>query len=235
MQLLENNIRKKIDLLLILKFLIILNIIIPSLSSTFQCEYNTPFLYLQNGNCENANNFPPYSIESGECEISNETLKIQYLNNIRSFNYPDAELTKFDIHISINGNLVFLGFTSEEGNKDKRLFYVLNKDGRGYFTDQITKEENAISTFEGLSDSKDSGHLFSFILENKEYIWAISLNNLIELYDLDAHAKYEFSVSQILGSYFYTPHISSFLEIDNNYYLGLKGINEEKILFFYIN
>ena len=131
----------------------------------------------------------------------------------------------------MNGNLIFLGFTSEEDNKDKRIFYILNKNGRGYFTGQITNEENAISIFEGLSDSKDYGNLFSFILEDKEYIWAISLNNLIELYDLDAHAKYEFSVNQMLGTYSYTPHISSFLEIDNNYFLGLKGINEGKNTF----
>ena len=68
-------------------------------------------------------------------------------------------------------------------------------------------------------------------MEDKEYIWAISLNNLIELYDLDAHAKYGFGVNQMLGTYSYTPHISSFLEIDNNYFLGLKGINEGKNTF----
>ena len=60
----------------------------------------------------------------------------------------------------MNGNLIFLGFSSEEDNKDKRIFYILNKNGRGYFTDQITNEENAISIFEGLSDSKDYGNLF---------------------------------------------------------------------------
>ena len=161
MQWLRNKQHKKIsNFFLFLKFLIIINNIIPALSSTFLCEYNTPFLLLQSGDCKNADDCPPYFIESGECEISNETVKVQYLNNIRSFNYPDAELTKFDIHISMNGNRIFLGFTSEEDNKDKRIFYILNKNGRGYFTGQITNEENAISIFEGLSDSKDYGNLF---------------------------------------------------------------------------
>ena len=142
-------------------------------------------------------------------------------------NFTDAKLTNFDIHTTPNGNLIFLGSSPESEYKDKRVFYVLNKNGRGYFTDQITNEENAISIFEDLSSSINYGNLFSIRIDNKEYIWIISENSKIEIYDLDAHLKYEYNASQIFESYSYTQHMSACLEIDNNnYLLGLSGFYE---------
>ena len=198
----EKNLSKKFHLFLFLKFLFILEIIIPSLSSSYQCDSYAPFLF-QNESCVTSYGCPIEYLASGICEISNETVKIQYFNNMLYLNFTDAKLTNFDIHTTPNGNLIFLGSSPESEYKDKRVFYVLNKNGRGYFTDQITNEENAISIFEDLSSSINYGNLFSIRIDNKEYIWIISENSKIEIYDLDAHLKYEYNASQIFESYSY--------------------------------
>ena len=231
MQCLINIHLKNINLLLFLKLLIILNIIIPSLSSSFQCEYNKPFL-LQNGGCGDGINCPPYDIESGKCEISNETLKIQFFNNMIYLNNSNIDFNEFDIITTLNEKLIFIGNSNDIRYKDKRVFYILNKDGRGYFTNKTADEENFFFIFENFTSSKTYGNSFSFKLNNKDYIWTISPDNIIEIYDFDIHEKYEYNSSYMLESYSYTHHMSSFLENDNNYLLGLMGIFEGKTYFF---
>ena len=190
MQWLESFILKKFDLLSFLKIFIILNIIIPSISTSYMCGYYTPFLLHPNETCKTAEDCPSDYIESGKCDISNETVKIQFFNNMISLNYSNATLINFDVLTTLNGNLVFLGSTPDSQFQDKRIFYILNKNGRGYFTNNITNEQKIIYIFEDLSTEKNHGNLFSFKIDNTEYIWNISPNNIIEKYDINLFEKY---------------------------------------------
>ena len=232
MQSLVKKFLKKFNFLLFLKYLMIFNIINPSLFISCQCDIDTPFLLLQDDSCTNADECPPDYIESGKCEISNEIIKTQFFNNMISLKYSSANLTHFDIYTTLNGDLLFLGSTHEFGYEDKRVFYVLNRNGRGYFTNQITKEESAIYIYENLLSSKTYGNLFSFVVGNKEYIFNISPSGFIEVYDLDSLEIDYLMTNQKLEFYSYRQHISSCIEVDNNYLLGLMGTYEEIPYFF---
>ena len=232
MESLEKNLIKMLNFPFLLKLLLIINIIIPSFSSSYQCNKERPYLLLQNNYCTNGDGCPPDYLEYGQCEISNDIVKTQFFNNMISLNYLNANLTIFDIYTTLNGDLVFLGSTTERGYEDKRIFYVLKENGRGYFTDQITNEETAIYTYESLLSSKNYGNLFSLIIDNKEYILNIVPSGFIELYDLEAHSINEYITNQKLESYSYSQHISSCIEVDNNYLLGLLGTFEGYPYFF---
>ena len=126
-----------------------------------------------------------------------------------SLNYPNIDFNEFDIHTALNGNLIFIGSSIDLEYEDKRKFYILKEDGRGYFSNQLENEEYATYIFGHLSSSKTYGNSFSLKMGDQYVVWIITPNNILEIYDFDIYEKYEYNATEMLESYNYTQHISS--------------------------
>ena len=184
-----------------LYILIVLNFIVPLLLLPNECDIETPFLY--KGKCTSAINCPPDYIENGTCEINNEIIKVQWLNNIIHFNnYNDIKIKSdyADIITTSNGNLILLTSSSVDQHNGKRLFYILKKDGRGYFINE--NGETPFYLVENLLDIKNNGNNYSIKLNNtnedKEYITSISSNNNLDIYDFNGRIYYSKSLNEYM-------------------------------------
>ena len=144
-------------------------------------------------------------IHSGECKISNNIIKIQWLNKIIVFaenGYQFVSAATFS-----NGNLILEAIKS---NSDARFFYGLSKNGN------IFIENSKLNVDNNNGDNTDPYfNLFTAITENnnekKEFlVFVLNKKNKIELYDLD-------------NSIAYTQEISSFGNYNSNYkYMSFK-------------
>ena len=217
-----------------LYILIVLNLIVPLLLSPNECDIETPFLY--KGKCTSAINCPPDYIENGTCEINNEIIKVQWLNNIIHFNnYNDIKIKSdyADIITTSNGNLVLLTSGWVDQHNGKRLFYILKKDGKGYFINE--NDETPFYLVENLLDIKNNGNFYSIKLNNtnedKEYIISISSNNNLDIYDFNGRIYYSKSLNELYSRDYYYQDISTFVESEKNYFFGFIGKNEDKYSF----
>ena len=224
---------KKFNYLYYFILIIIIFSIIP-LFSSYQCPYNTPFYLKELMTCVTADDCPPDYLNSGKCIISNETLEMQWLNNIISFfNYTNFTLDYVDIYTTSNGNLVL---SANNNKKESRLFYVLTNEGRGYFINEETNNESPFYLFENLLYSKNHGNIFSIKLNNTidstEYILSISPNNTCEIYDIKSKKAYENFMSEIFSTDYSYQYVAGFIEVGNKYLLGMIGDFDNSPYFF---
>ena len=97
-------------------------------SSSIECDdRNTPFL--KEGIC--CSSCSADEIKEGKCEIKNEIIKNQWLNNIISIG--DDGFIYSTITTSENNYLYFL--TSSYPKSNVRKFYILDNEGNGAFNE----------------------------------------------------------------------------------------------------
>ena len=170
--------------LLWISFMILLSKIVDS--SSIECDdRNTPFL--KEGICNSS--CSSNEIKEGKCEIKNEIIKIQWLNNI--IDIGDAGFTYSTITTSENNYLYFL--TSSFPGSNLRKFYIIDNEGIGAFN-----EGNPFIDIQ-INDQDIKGRYESEILciklstenSNKEYLMSISrgLQN-VEIYDFYENMNY---------------------------------------------
>ena len=210
------------DSFLYLNILIFFKIIV----LTNQCSFEAPFLY--QSNCLNQDDCPYEYIENGICEIDNNLIKTQWLNNIITFNNDNNNGIKYyyvDICTTTDGNLVLLSSSSIEEYKGNRIFYIIKEDGRGYFINN-ENDESPFYLYETFLDFKTNGNIFSIKLNNnnndKEYIISISPNNFFEIYDINNKIYYNNTFDKLFGIDSYQ-NISAYIGSENNYYLSFIG------------
>ena len=189
------------------------------------CPKNNPFR--KGGNC-----IPKCSkeeISSKTCEISNEIIKTQWLNNIIYFG--ERNYRYVNIETSENQNL--LALVSSYPKNNYRLFYGITKEGNGYFKKndketQFYKMEINDINITGRFESEIFTFKFESSIDDKEYLLSYSKGfQFVEVYDFDKNIIYfdciDSPFGEILNSHqIISPHFK--LKGDSNSYLvGLIG------------
>ena len=125
----ENNNVNKNNLNFVLKLIIFLKVINFCFSS---CSKNQPFI--RAGNCIEECTLE--EINNKQCEISNEIIKGQWLNNI--IYLGESSCPYINIETSENNDL--FAEVSSFAESNIRYFYGLTKEGKGFFKDNENKE-----------------------------------------------------------------------------------------------
>ena len=219
-----NKKNKYLYLFINFNILNIFKILFPLFTYSNECEISTPFSF--NNSC--IETCSADDIENHICTINNTIIKDQWLNNIIPLkNINDDILYDYvDISMTTNENLVLLASSNSDDYKGNRLFYIIKSNGRGFFID-----ESPFYLFETEFNKKTNGFIFPIKLNNtnvnKEYILSISSNNILEIYDINGDSQnfYSRSLNEIYNrDYLYIENsLSTFVEIDKNYYLGFIG------------
>ena len=154
--------------------------------SSIECDdRNTPFL--KEGMCYST--CSSNEIKEGKCEINNDIIKNQWLNNIISIG--DNGFIYSTITTSENNYLYFL--TSSYPESNVRKFYILDNEGIGAFNEgnpfidiQITDQDT-----KGRFESEIFCIKLSTENTNKEYLMSISKGSQnVETYDFYENMNY---------------------------------------------
>ena len=148
---------------------------------------------------------------SGECTISNNEIKTQWITNII---WIGRETYRYvNIANYSNGDLI-ISTTAFPGDSE-RMFYGLKNNGEylfennGKLTPQKIMNVNPQSGNE--NNVKHESQTFIVNIENKEYLISISnLYQFCELYDFDNDNIYQIAASSVLGYSMTSSRSSSF-------------------------
>ena len=144
------------------------------------CGPNFPFI--KNGVC--VQNCTLEELNNG-CIIENEILKTQWINNITYL--TESGNPYINLVVSENNDLIIL--MSAYPATNTRLFYGLNKEGRGYFTiDNKESANNSMVISKSYTVMRYEAEIFMVKLksssETKEYIMDFGKNpQLLHFYD----------------------------------------------------
>ena len=217
---------------LILKYIIILQIIIPYFSIS-ECDYHTPIRNSSNNECT-IGKCLIREFENNLCIIDNQIVKTQWINNfITPF---DIGYNYIDFCISLNGDLISLITSDEDIMPGRIFFHVKGEDGRNSFSDD---EEYTFYGFGTSLDGREHINIFSLKLNNsindEEYLLSISaFNGDVELYETFEGPINSGSSSGAFEIAYISSYISSFIELRNNYYsLFLIGYENDYFLCIY--
>ena len=214
------HLKKKIKDNINTKIFLFLIIFLQFPLSKSECNINQPIL--KNGNCE-LTYCSEEEYSSGVCTISNDIIKIQWINNIRVFkDYDRMRYNNFAVNSK--GDLVLEISTQESNYKGMRYFYGLKKDGSYLFKDEnnesvptkiiIVKNGNeqilrheSVTIFISLKNDDN---------DDKQYLLSIGSNkdSVVELYDLENGSvsyvnTFDFTGHQIFST------ISTIMELKN--------------------
>ena len=145
-----------------------------------QCSRENPIL--KNNKCQNIF-CTEEEYDSGICQIYNDYIKTQWLNNFHSF--PDmSNYISYDINE--NGDL-FLMAQKKDSSNIIQYIYGFNSNGEGIFYDSTKKKYNSYMTvsnkFSALTEKikyieiNKEGHLINIIKDSKFYLIDYSNNN----------------------------------------------------------
>ena len=180
----------------ILSYMILLIMIIPFIKSDSKCNRDLPILK-NNNKCEleycSKENF-----NKVKCEVNNEIIKTQWLTQI--INIGGLKYRYINIVSYPSGDMVLL--TTSNPAENTRIFYGINKDGRPFFTNQITKQNEYLHKME-VNQNNSYFHKYegeSSVIklsgnnanQGKEYfISASKKESFIEIYDFENDITYQ--------------------------------------------
>ena len=218
----ENNNDNKNNLNFILKLIIFLKVINLCFSS---CSKNQPFI--KGGNCIEECSFE--ELNKKQCEISNEIIKGQWLNNI--IYLGESSCSYINIETSENNDLFAEVSSFPESNI--RYFYGLTKEGKGFFKDNNNKDiEFYMMEIDDVNvTGRFESEIFSFKLDSnldsKIYLLSYSKSEqFIEIYDFYQNKSYFNLIYETFGSLasvhqISAPHFKMNNSNENIYFLGL--------------
>ena len=176
--------------------MILLIMIIPFIKSDSKCNRDLPILK-NNNKCEleycSKENF-----NKVKCEVNNEIIKTQWLTQI--INIGGLKYRYINIVSYPSGDMVLL--TTSNPAENTRIFYGINKDGRPFFTNQITKQNEYLHKME-VNQNNSYFHKYegeSSVIklsgnnanQGKEYfISASKKESFIEIYDFENDITYQ--------------------------------------------
>ena len=187
----KNNFGFSLRLLLILYlFKIILN----------SCDRETPILHGRN--CESLFcSDDQYS--SGECEINNNIIKTQWLNNVIFIGNEYSTFTLFGRYS--NGDILI--FVEDNALSPHRFFYGLKKNGRPLFTDTNNIEtpfKSMVAENANILRYQKEGCIITTNSDKKEYFLSIAKDNhYAELYDFENNIIYKKKIDEFAGVLMY--------------------------------
>ena len=167
----------------LLKAIILLQII---KVSKLSCDENSPFLKEK----ECVDTCTSEEIKNNLCQISNEKVKTQWINNIIYFLDSGKYWGYINGMTTQNNDLIILLSCAPASNN--RLLYGITKDGRGYFNESKfhmmeINDPNVIGRFESeafMIKLKDS-------CNDKEYILSFGkATQFLEIYDIESNKIY---------------------------------------------
>ena len=206
-------------------FLVIFQIFFPSFIFLYECDFQTPFF--NEGGCVDF--CYPNILESHMCEVNNTLIKDQWLNNKITFiNINEVTYHLSDFCLTTKEELVLLLSSNEADFEGNRLFYIIKKTGRGFFSNGT--DDTPLYLFQTPLNSKEETIIFPFKLnntnDNKEYILAISSSDILEIYDINEN-KRNFTITfndlYNKGIIYKESSIPTYIESGKNYYLGNLG------------
>ena len=180
----------------ILYYIILLLMIISFIKSESTCSKDLPILK-NNSECVleycSENDF-----NKGKCKVNNEIIKTQWLTQIISIG--GLKYRYINIVSYPNGDMVLL--TTSNPAENTRIFYGINKDGRPFFTNQITKQKEYLHKIE-VNQNNSYFHKYegeSSLIKlsgnnanhGKEYFMSASKKeSFIEIYDFENNITYQ--------------------------------------------
>ena len=225
--------RSQINIFLLL-YVTIINII---LSHAEECSRELPIKV--GDNC-----LSTYCSESqfkkGECNISNQIIKTQWLNNIILVGEKDFRYINF--MSSSKGEMIFI--TSSYPTNRNRIFFGINSQGSPIFKDSngsstyiIKKTVTRESGYDRIESETGSIKINNDSDKNKEYFISIGKSETYtEIFD---YIKYEKNIIEMdyLTTIFYNTEIYSgclinYFENDNNYYFYCSLRGDKKNYYF---
>ena len=208
--------------------LFILIIIISDCIAERCTDRNNPYLVNDNY-CSNV-------CESGNsCQIDNEIIKTQFINNL--IYLDEVGFVYSSIVISEKNNLYLLSSQYPETNQ--RILYLLNHEGYGLLRNDDPFENMTIDDPDEVG--RFESEIFTFKLENsnddKEYLISIpkSIQN-IEIYEFDNRRIFFDLLENVLGPFYYSFTIvgvhlklkSAEIENKNVYLIGILAYDDEE-------
>ena len=185
------------------------------------CDRETPILH--GGICDSLFcSEDQYS--SGECEINNDIIKTQWLNNVIFIGNEYSTFTLFGRYS--NGDILI--FVEDNAYSPHRFFYGLKKNGRPLFTDTNNDETPYISMVSENTNTDNylkEGCIITTNSDNKEYFLSIGKGtHYAELYDFENNKIYSKKVDALAGAFIYnTIGFSMNRQEENNGYSFLLG------------
>ena len=202
----------------------------------FECPIELPIL-LQNNTCALLN-CSESDFETKYCQINNTQIKTQWITNIIIIGDLDFRYINFGTFS--NGD--FVVGTTACPRSNKRMFYGLKNNGRGFFKNnsketefywfQAENEEQSGKKYEAelviakLNEGDDKG---------KEYIVSLSkAETYAELYDFENDELYKMKMISLIGMENQNMRMASLTiyDSDNKYYSLYGFINDSKFLIF---
>ena len=218
----ESTIKFKVQLYIyffLLKAIILLQII---KFSKLACDENSPFLKGK----ECVVSCTSEEIKNKTCQISNEKLKTQWINNIIYFSDTGQNLVYINGMTTQYNDLIILLSSFPASNK--RLLYGITKEGRGYFNEsKFHMMEINDPNVTGRFESEAFMVKLKTSTDDKEYILSFGKSTqFMEIYDIESNKIYFkpimtaflplYDVHQISGAY-----IKVTSSTYNSYLIGL--------------
>ena len=203
------------------------------------CDYETPIS--KDGQCS-IGKCTKDNFENKICKIDNSLIETQWLNNI--INVADSDFLYCNIITMLNGNL-FVETSSFPGSYI-RIFYGIKKNGRGYFVDKETQEENFHFSMISTLNSRYESTIFSVKLnENKdenekEFLISMRGGSNFEFYDFENNIIYEEKANTLFGIGYILSFFGTSFKMTtkiNYYILGIMGEmyeNNSNIKYFFL-
>ena len=178
------NKKKNKKIYIYFSFLFKIVFFFPLITLCSQCDYYRPFL--KDGTCQvSCSN---EELDSGDCIIENEILKTQWIDNI--IYLSDTNYIYMNMVTSQNEDLIIVVSSSSSSELNKRLFYGIDKEGRGYFKLDNKEQKIYINSLNGDSCERYESEIFMVKFQSlgqtKEYIFDFGkASQLIQIYDIE--------------------------------------------------
>ena len=188
-----------------------------------ECQLDKPIL--SNGECSSQCQNKEY-YKSGECSINNTIIKTQFPNDIISIGEETFRYLNF-ITLS-NGEMIFQTFSYPENNR--RIFYGLKNNGRGYF-----KNSNKETPFFSVKANNteqfkyESGNSI-FTINGKEYFLSMGrLKSYTEIIDLENGTIISNKTNNLIGfdNYNFASNLIKINKDTNEYLFSGLYLNSE--------
>ena len=220
-------------------FIILLNFILFfNCNITRNCSIEDPFL--KGENC--VSTCTTDEINSNICELINEIIETQWLNNIIDI-IGEGNFVYVNIATTQTNDLFLLSSTYPESNV--RLFYLLNYQGYGFLNEDTPKLTIKIN--ETYDKGRFESEIFTIKLydsnDGKEYLISISKSiQYVEIYDFYTNKIYIDSVNNVFEVKNSFTKIGVHLKLKsaekehkNSYLIGLLAFDDDFInSFFYL-
>ena len=174
-----------------------------------ECPINQPIYKNSSNSCvlEYCTND---QLNNKECTISNKIIKKQWINNILILTKSNSQIYP-SIATGTNQDILF----ESNFDKNQKIIYSIEKDGRGYFDDSQLKNikidtNNLFNTY---------GNSYLFTLNNHKNYFKLSFYESIEIIDLEDKKYKNYKLENLLENHIKSYYNSLLRTKENNIFI----------------